>query len=99
MALVFVDSGSFVNLLFKEAFDQMQIDPIELCPLSTSLFIFAGHEVQPLGQINLSLFLGEESLRRTRTMVFMVVEATSAYIVILGRPTMNTFKVVESTYH
>lgn len=67
--------------------------------MSTSLFGFTRHKVKPLGQINLPLSLGEEPLRKTRTMVFTVVEATFACNTILGRPTMNSFKVVTSTYH
>lgn len=98
MARMFVDSGSFINILFKETF-QMQLNPVELRPLSTSLFSFAGHEVKPLEQVNLSLSLGEEPLRRTCTTIFMVVEATSAYNVILGRLAMSSFKAVASIYH
>ncbi|XP_074588952.1 uncharacterized protein LOC141844874 [Curcuma longa] len=67
---VFVDTGSSVNVLYKEAFAQMQIDRHELHPMSTALFGFSGHEVQPLGQINLPLSLGEEPLRRTRNVTF-----------------------------
>lgn len=47
VAQIFVDSGCSMNFLFKEAFDQMQIDHVELQPLSTSLFGFAGDEVCP----------------------------------------------------
>lgn len=96
---VFVDSGRSVNILFKEAFNRMQIDPFELQPLSIFLFGFAGHKIRPLEQVNLSLSLGEEPLRRTRSIVFIVVEVTSAYNVILVRPAMSTFKIVASTYH
>lgn len=49
IARVFMDLGGSINILFKEAFNQMQIDPFELRPLSTSLFGFASHEMCPLG--------------------------------------------------
>lgn len=52
-----------------------------------------------MGSDNLSLSLGEELLRRTHSTVFMLVEATSAYNMILGRPAISDFKVVASTYH
>lgn len=67
--------------------------------MSTSIFDFVEHEVKLLKQINLLLSLGEEPLRRTRTMIFIVVEADSAYNVILGRSEMSRFKAVTSTYH
>lgn len=60
VARVFIDSGSSIDILFKDAFDQMQVDLYELHPMSTSLFNFSGHEGKPLGQINLPLSLGEE---------------------------------------
>lgn len=66
VARIFVDIRSLVNIIFKRAFDQMQIDEAELEPMTTSLFEFTGHEVQPLDQISLIIYLGEEPLRRTR---------------------------------
>ncbi|XP_074592498.1 uncharacterized protein LOC141848373 [Curcuma longa] len=84
---IFVDTGSSVNIIFKAAFTQMQIDMAELQPMATSLFGFTGNEVQPLGQITLAISLGEEPQRRTRRVPFVIVDAPSAYNVILGRPT------------
>ncbi|XP_074591091.1 uncharacterized protein LOC141846979 [Curcuma longa] len=99
VARVFVDTGSSVNVLYKDAFDRMQIDENEMQPMATSLFGFSGHEVRPLGQIRLPLSLGKEPLRRTRATLFTVVEAPSAYNVILGRPALSSFGAVVSTYH
>lgn len=42
MAQVFVDTGSSIDILFKNIFDQMQVELIELCPISTFLFEFIG---------------------------------------------------------
>lgn len=53
VARVLIDMGSSINILFKDAFNQMQIELIELRPISTTLFGFAGYEVQPLRQISL----------------------------------------------
>ncbi|XP_074591723.1 uncharacterized protein LOC141847565 [Curcuma longa] len=99
VAHVFVDTSSSVNVLYKEAFAQMQIDRHELHPMSIALFGFSGHEVQPLGQINLLLSLGEEPLRRTRSVTFAVVDAPSSYNVLLGRPTLSAFQAVVSTFY
>ncbi|XP_074577627.1 uncharacterized protein LOC141834083 [Curcuma longa] len=99
IARVFVDTGSLVNIIFKRAFDQMQIDEADLQPMATSLFGFTGNEVQLLGQITLAISMGEEPLRRTRRVPFIIVDAPSTYNVILGRPTLSAFSVVVSTYH
>ncbi|XP_074556554.1 uncharacterized protein LOC141812461 [Curcuma longa] len=88
---VFVDIDSSVNVLYKDAFDKIQIDRQELHHMSTALFRFSRHEVQPLGQISLPLSLGEEPLRRTRSIIFAVVDVSSAYNVILGRPALSAF--------
>lgn len=96
---IFINTGSSVNIIFKRVFDQMQIDKAALRPMTTSLFRFIGHEVQPLGQISLAISLGEVSLRRIRRTLFTVVETLSAYNVILGRPTLSAFQAVVSTFH
>ncbi|XP_042380488.1 uncharacterized protein LOC121972944 [Zingiber officinale] len=66
--------------------------------MTTLLYRFTGNEIQLIGQTRLAISLGEESLRRTRTTTFIVVDAPSAYNVILGRPTLNEFRAVVSTY-
>lgn len=89
---IFVDTESSVNVLFKDTFEQMQIDLAELKPMNTSIFRFEGHEVQPLGQISLPISIGEEPTRRTRTTTFTVVDTSSSYNVILGRLALSSSK-------
>ncbi|XP_042472500.1 uncharacterized protein LOC122055185 [Zingiber officinale] len=95
---IFIDTGSSVNILFKKVFDQLQIDHAGLLPMTTPLYGFTDNEVQQLDQIKLAVSLGEEPLRRTRVTNFIIVEALSAYNVILGRPTLNEFRTVISTF-
>lgn len=99
VARIFVDSGSSVNVLFKDAMDQMELGEYKVEPVVTSLFGFTGHAVNPLGIINLPLSLGEGDTRKTRIVGFVIVDAPSAYNVILGRPTMAIFTAVASTLH
>lgn len=80
---VFVDTGSKVNIIFKDAFDQMQVDMTELHHSTTALFGFIGHQVYPLGQVSLPLSLGKDACRQTRATIFSVVNSPSAYILIL----------------
>ncbi|XP_074562950.1 uncharacterized protein LOC141819598 [Curcuma longa] len=56
---VFVDTGSSVNVLFVNTFQQMDINEGSLTSLTTPLYGFTGNEVQPLGQITLPISLGE----------------------------------------
>ncbi|KAL0415904.1 UNVERIFIED_CONTAM: Pro-Pol polyprotein [Sesamum latifolium] len=49
--------------------------------------------------ISLPLTLGVGVTRRTYMLKFLVVDVPSAYNVILGRPTLNAFQAIISTYH
>ncbi|XP_073033744.1 uncharacterized protein [Primulina eburnea] len=96
---VFVDNGSSVNVIFKEALVQMDLHEYQLETVETALFGFAGYAVYPEGEIALPLTLGTGDLRKTVMTTFTVVDAPSSYNVILGRPAMNEMKAVASTYH
>ncbi|CAA0834975.1 Unknown protein, partial [Striga hermonthica] len=95
---IFVDTGSSVNVIFFDCLKRMELD-IELSPLHTSLFGFNGSEVAPLGETTLAIVLGEGDLRKVKMVRFVVVDVESAYNVILGRPALNAFQAVVSTYH
>lgn len=99
VARVFIDSDSSFNVLFKEVMDQMALCEYKFEPIATSLFGFTGLAVEPLGMINLSLSSGENHTWKTRIIGFEIIQAPSAYNVILGRPVMAAFMVVASTLH
>ncbi|KAL0411005.1 UNVERIFIED_CONTAM: Pro-Pol polyprotein [Sesamum latifolium] len=96
---IFIDSGSSADILFGEAYDQMQLGDVSLEKVNTSLYGFAGEVVHPRGMVLLPLAMGRGTTRKTCLLKFLVVDVPSAYNVILGRPTLNTFQAVVSTYH
>ncbi|XP_073312551.1 uncharacterized protein [Primulina huaijiensis] len=96
---VFVDSSSSVNVIFKDAFTQMDLQGYHLEAIETALFGFAGHVVYPEGEIVLPLTLGSQDLKKTVMTPFTVVDSPSSYNIILGRPAMNELRAVASTYH
>ncbi|XP_075478813.1 uncharacterized protein LOC142519665 [Primulina tabacum] len=55
---VFIDSSSSVNVIFKDAFVQMDLQGYHLETVETALFGIAGHVVYPEGEIILPLTLG-----------------------------------------
>ncbi|XP_075500047.1 uncharacterized protein LOC142538617 [Primulina tabacum] len=87
---VFVDNGSSVNVIIKEALVQMDLHEYRLEAVETALFGFVGHAVYPEGEITLPLTLGTGDLRKNMMTVFNI---------ILGRLAMNEMRVVASTYH
>lgn len=68
-----------MNILFKEAFDQIQIDPIELRLLSISQFGFARHKVLPFRADQSLLVLGEDPLGRSHSIVFTMAKIISTH--------------------
>ncbi|XP_073137842.1 uncharacterized protein [Henckelia pumila] len=99
VARIFMDTGSSVNIIFKETLDQMKLEGFELDPITTALYGFTGHALQPLGQIVLPLSLGRGEQRVTKMACFTVVDAPSSFNGILGRPSLSNFRAVASTYH
>ena len=52
-----------------------------------------------MGSIQLVLTLGEPPCQATTTTRFLIVDAPSAYNMLLGRPSLNAIKAIPSAYH
>ena len=55
--------------------------------------------VYPLGAVTLPVTVGDYPQQITKDVTFLVVDYSSTYNTILGRPTLNSWKAVTSTYH
>ena len=77
----------------------MGIGKEKLEPASTHLRGFSGEKVLPLGSIQLVLTLGDPPCQATTTVRFLIVDASYAYNVLLGRPSLNAIKAISSAYH
>ena len=95
-----VDNGSSADILYYPAFQQMRLGRDQLCPVNSPLVGFGGMKVQPVGGyyfiINGS---GGYPRQITKDVNFLVIDCSSSYNAIIGRPTLNSWKAVTSTYH
>ena len=96
---VLVDNGSSTDIIFASDFDKMAIGREKLEPVSIHLRGFSGEKVLPLGSIQLVLTLGDPPCQATTTVRFLIVDAPSAYNVLLGRLSLNAIKAIPSTYY
>ena len=96
---VLVDNGSSVDILYYPAFQQMRLGWDQLRPICSPLVGFGGMKVQPVGTITLPIVVGSYPQQIAKEVNFLVVDYLSSYNAIIGRPTLNRWKVVTSTYH
>ena len=94
-----VDNGSLADILYYPAFQQMNLGREQLRPVHSPLVGFGGMKVQPVGTISLPVVVGAYPQQVTRNVNFLVVDCSSSYNAIIGRPTLNSWKVITSTYH
>jgi hypothetical protein len=60
MTKVLMDGGSGINILYKDAFEKLNIETRKLLPLHSPFHgIILGRRVMPLDMITLSIMLGD----------------------------------------
>ena len=96
---VLVDNGSSAEIIFASAFDKISIGREKLGLVNACLRGFSIERVMPLGLIQLVLTLGDPPCQATTTVRFLIVDAPSAYNILLGRPSLNAIRAIPSAYH
>ena len=96
---VLVDNGSSTNILYYPTFQQMRLGQDQLHPINSPLVDFGRIKVQPVGTVTLPVVVGAYPQQVVRDVNFLVVDCSFSYNVIIGMPTLNSWKAVTSTYH
>ena len=77
----------------------MGIDRARLIPTNAPLVGFGGTRVLPLRAITLLVTVDDYPQQITKDITFLMVDCSSVYNGILGRPMLNSWKAATSTYH
>ena len=77
----------------------MRVDREQLVPVNAPLVGFGGIRVFPIDVVTLIVTMGDYTQQITEEVTFLVVNYLFAYNAILGRPTLNSWKAITSTYH
>ena len=96
---VLVDNGSSADILYYPAFQQIRLRQYLLRLACSPLIGFEGMKVQLVGNVTLPVVVGSYPRQITKSVNFLVVDYSSSYNAIIGKPTLNSWKAVTSTYH
>ncbi|XP_072076539.1 uncharacterized protein [Arachis hypogaea] len=96
---VLLDPGSSADVLFYTTFPKMKISKRLIQPSAGELVRFSGERVPIKGYIWLKTIMGDPPLSRIIDIQYLIVDCPSPYNIILGRPALNMFKAVVSTFH
>ena len=94
-----MDNGSSTNIFYYPAFQLMRIKNEHLLPSNTPLVGFGGTKVFLIETITLPVTIGTYLQQLTEEVNFLVINCSSAYNAIIGRPMLNVWKAATSTYH
>jgi hypothetical protein len=90
---VLVNSGSFVDIIFTSAFDQIKLSRSQLQPSDTPLIGFGGKQVNALGKNSLPVSFGDQENARTEYVTFDIIDLYYPYNAIFVRGFANKFNM------
>jgi len=96
---VLVDQGSSADVMFWTTFNKLQLSPDMLRPYDGCLYSFTGDQVEVRRHLELRTTFTDGTASRTENIKYLIVNTSSTYNTLLGRPTLNRLGAVPSTRH
>ncbi|XP_057443228.1 uncharacterized protein LOC130735146 [Lotus japonicus] len=96
---VLLDQGSSAELIYGDAFEKLGLTESDLLPYDGALVGFSGEKVYVRGYVELNTVFGEGKNAESFSIKFLVVNCTSPYNVLIGRPSLNRLGAIISTRH
>jgi hypothetical protein len=92
---VLIDGGSNINLLYWSSMEKLGIPLAQLKPSRLNFHgIMPGHSCTPMGRVQLEVLFGEKGNNHREPIWFEVVDISSPYHALLGRPALAKFMAV-----
>jgi hypothetical protein len=92
---VLIDGGSNINLLYRSSMEKLGIPIAQLKPSWLTFHgIIPGHSCTPMGRVQLEVFFGKKGNSFHEPIWFEVVDISSPYHALLGRPALAKFMEV-----
>jgi len=96
---VLVDQGSSIDVMFWSTFNKLQLSPDQLRPYDGCLHGFAGDHVEVWGHVELRNTFTDGTTSHIANIRYLVVNAPSAYNILLASPALNRIGAVASSRH
>lgn len=95
LARVLIDNGSSLNVMPKSTMDKLDVDCSYMKPSSTLVRAFDGSKKEVLGEMEFPIQIGPE----TFYVNFQIMDITSSYSCLLGRPWIHMAGAIPSSLH
>ncbi|GAU39181.1 hypothetical protein TSUD_372810 [Trifolium subterraneum] len=97
---ILVDQGSSCDIMYSGLFKVLQLTEENLVPyIGSDLQGFNGSTTKPWGYVDLIVTFGENKAMKSIKVKFLVVDCSSLYNCIIGRPTLAELFAMSSTIH
>jgi hypothetical protein len=92
---VLIDGGSSINLLYQSSLEKLGIPLAQLKPSRLTFHgIVPGHSCTPMGKMQLEVLFMDKGNSHREPIWFEVVDISSPYHALLGRPALAKFMAV-----